>query len=115
MSIVDDFFGKLGIPSANDLPQDDNPDAPSVSLPSAGSGGGFADTASKFLGQILNYQLQRDAAKNASALNAHAQTVATPLSSSLLRSPSGGVNVLGVLLVAGAAAGLVWLGKKALA
>ncbi len=103
------------IPSANDLPQDDNPSAPSVSLPDSGAGGGWADTATKLLGTVLNYNLAKDERSHSAQLNAAAQRVATPMSASFLRTPTGGVNWVGVAVAAGAVLGLAWAAKKVLA
>lgn len=102
------------IPDANSVPQDPNPSAPSASPQDQSSQTNWTDTALKFLGTALNYNLQKDAIANGATLYAHANTVQTPMTAGLLTKPGGGINIVGVLLLAGAVVGLGYAAHKLL-
>lgn len=101
------------IPDANSVPQDPNPSATDASLTSGG-GTNWTDTFTKLLGTALNYNLQKDALANQASINAHAATVQSPLTAGLIQTPSGGINVVGVLLVVGVVVGIGYAAHKLL-
>lgn len=114
--ITDAADNVYSYPSVSSYPVDDNPGGTSNSLPSASD---IFNGAGKLLGQLVNFQLTKDAQDNSTKLQQAALSVQQQSAKGPVFNPSGQINTaallsraVGAVLVVGTIVGGIWAFKE---